>query len=295
MDDGCALLYSTQQILAPGHHWMYTYHRCFLAFDSTGLDLAANYLTRFCLLCGFGFLIPHHMLSLLYPHFFTNHLLVGLVLARVHRYRQQFADILRSSNSGLTTSRFIRLFVLSLVLLVINLPLTFYVFYRNLDQPLTTYDWDLVHGKGWNYILRVPSYDIVQFDRWVSVGAGYILFFVFGMGNDALKMYRGWLDTIGLGRYLPDSMMGTSTLGNNQSGSWSGVGTIGSYLPKRWTSRRQLGSSSNESHSETSSDKQVYYLLFCPLSQILICLLGQSRNPRPQLQIQPETELSTST
>jgi len=262
---------------------MYTYHRRFLAFDSTGLDLAANCFTRFCLLCRFGFLIPHHMLSLIYPPSFTNYLLIGLVLVRVHRYRQQFGDILRSSNSGLTTSRFIRLFVLSLVLLVINLPLTFYVFYRNLDQPWTAYDWDSVHGNGWNYIIRIPSYDIVQFDRWVSVGAGYILFFVFGMGGDALKMYRGWLDTIGIGRYLPDSTMGTSTLGNNQSGSQSGRGTIGSYLLKRWASRRQLGSSSNESHPETSNKKHVYYPLFCPLSQILICLLGQSRNPRPQL------------
>ncbi|PUU83306.1 GPCR fungal pheromone mating factor, partial [Tuber borchii] len=126
----------------------------------------------------------------------------GLVLVRVHRYRQQFADILRSSNSGLTTSRFIRLFVLSLVLLVINLPLTFYVFYRNMEQPWTPYDWDSIHGKDWDYILRIPSHNIIQFDRWVSVGAGYILFFIFGMGNDALKMYRGWLDTIGFGKYL---------------------------------------------------------------------------------------------
>ncbi|PWW70796.1 fungal pheromone STE3G-protein-coupled receptor, partial [Tuber magnatum] len=126
----------------------------------------------------------------------------GLVLARVHRYRQQFADILRSSNSGLTTSRFVRLFVLSLVLVVVNLPLTFYVFYRNLNRPWIIYNWDLVHGNDWSYILRIPSYDVVQFDRWISVGAGYILFFVFGMGSDALKMYRGWLDAIGLGKHL---------------------------------------------------------------------------------------------
>ncbi|KAG0129104.1 pheromone A receptor-domain-containing protein [Tuber indicum] len=185
----------------------------------------------------------------------------GLVLARVHIYRQQFADILRSSNSGLTTSRFIRLFVLSLILVLINLPLTFYVFYRNLDQPRVTYDWNSVHGKGWNYILRIPSYDTVQFDRWISVGAGYVLFFVFGTGSDALRMYRGWLDTIGLGKYLPDSITGTFTLGNNRSGSQSGTGTIESYLPKRWASRRQLGSGnfSNESPSEASNDKRVNY------------------------------------
>ncbi|CUS11399.1 unnamed protein product [Tuber aestivum] len=184
----------------------------------------------------------------------------GLVLARVHRYRQQFADILRSSNSGLTTSRFIRLFVLSLVLVAVNLPLTFYIFYRNLDSPRITYNWDLVHGEGWNYILRIPSYDIVQFDRWISVGAGYFIFFVFGIGSDALKMYRGWLDNLGLGKHLPDSIMGTSAPGTDQGGSQSGGSAIGSYLSKRWASRRILGSSSSDcsssgSRSGTSNNK----------------------------------------
>ena len=168
----------------------------------------------------------------------------GLVLLRIHRYRKEFSEIVRSSN--MTSSRFLRLFLLALVLVLVNLPLTFYVLYRNLIVGMIPYDWALVHSVSWGRIHRLPTYDFVQFDRWISVGSGFLLFIFFGMGTDAFRMYRGWLLAIGVGRFLPDFIMGVKkpkearySDTETETGTWKGS-TLVSYISKRFTSRKPL-------------------------------------------------------
>jgi pheromone a factor receptor len=127
----------------------------------------------------------------------------GLVVVRLLKYRQQFSAIL-SSQSMLNRTRFLRLFILSTALIVIFLPIAIYVFIRNLGYPRVPFSWSQVHGPGWSkLIIRVPTQGIVNFDRWLSVGIGYMTFLFFGFGNDATTMYRSWLLKLGLGRLFP--------------------------------------------------------------------------------------------
>jgi pheromone a factor receptor len=127
----------------------------------------------------------------------------GLVIFRLLRYRQQFSDILASSQSKLNKSRFLRLFVLSTTLIVIFLPIAIYVFSRNLGYPRHSFSWSTVHGPEWStFIFTVQTQGTVNFDRWLNVGIGYAVF-LFGFGSEATMMYRSWLLKLGFGHCFP--------------------------------------------------------------------------------------------
>jgi len=126
-----------------------------------------------------------------------------MVIIRLHKYRREFADILSSSGSNLTKSRFMRLFLIALIFIIVCLPVQLYVFYRNCAVPHLPYSWDLVHSPEWWHIFMVPTDGMVPFDRWIWLGCGFLVFFFFGLGKDATKMYRRWLIKLGFGRIFP--------------------------------------------------------------------------------------------
>lgn len=126
-----------------------------------------------------------------------------LVVARMRRYRKDFSAILVSSNSDLTKSRFLRLFLLSIALILTFLPVQLYTLYQNSIMPLIPYSWRLVHGQDWWRVIPVPTGGAVPFDRWIQIAVGFAVFVFFGLGQDAQKMYRQWLLKIGFGRLLP--------------------------------------------------------------------------------------------
>ncbi|KAA8910909.1 GPCR fungal pheromone mating factor [Sphaerosporella brunnea] len=124
----------------------------------------------------------------------------ALVVYRLHKHRRRF-DALLSGNSSLNRPRFVRLFVLSMLLLLIFVPITFYVFVKNMNLQWLPYSWDAVHyGTGWMWIRKIPTNGYVNFDRWIPVGSGIIVFLIFGVGKDAMDLYRGWLSKIGIGK-----------------------------------------------------------------------------------------------
>ena len=126
-----------------------------------------------------------------------------LVVIRMRKYRQEFAAILGSSNSKLTKSRFKRLFLMSATLIVIVLPVQFYVLAQNASYPFLRYDWNAVHGQTWQDIVMVPTEGAVFYDRWVHIAIGMGMFFFFGLGAEAIKMYRGWLLACGMDKIFP--------------------------------------------------------------------------------------------
>ena len=122
----------------------------------------------------------------------------------MHRYRKNFSEILASSNSNLTKNRFLRLFLLSTVLMLTFIPLQLYVLFANfLGPPLLPYSWDLVHGPDWQDIVLIPTGGEVYYDRWIQIALGFGVFIFFGLGQDAQTMYRKWLLKIGFGRIFP--------------------------------------------------------------------------------------------
>ena len=95
------------------------------------------------------------------------------------------------------------MFLISLTLLVVFLPLQLYILYLNLSYPRHPYSWTDVHGPSWSQIILVPTGGQVAFDRWIRVTSGFIIFLFFGIGRDALDMYCQCLVKIGLARVFP--------------------------------------------------------------------------------------------
>ncbi|KAJ5786368.1 uncharacterized protein N7503_011580 [Penicillium pulvis] len=128
-----------------------------------------------------------------------------LVLIRLHRYRSDFEVILRSSNSNMSKSRFLRLFFVAFTMLVIILPVQAYVVYYDLSLslPWHAYSWSRVHHASWNQIIKVPTNGKVFFDRWTPIAIGIIIFIFCGFGRDAIRVYRMVLWRLGFGYCFP--------------------------------------------------------------------------------------------
>lgn len=92
---------------------------------------------------------------------------------------------------------------MTMTLIAVVLPVQLYVFYRNVSFPLIPYDWNAIHGKNWGDIILVPTGGVVRFDIWIHIAVGFAIFFFFGIGKEALNMYRGWLLKFGFGAIFP--------------------------------------------------------------------------------------------
>lgn len=90
-----------------------------------------------------------------------------------------------------------------MTLIAVVLPVQIYVFYNAMTANWIAYDWDTIHGPEWWDIVLIPTYGTVLYDRWIHIAVGFALFLFFGLGKDALAMYRCWLLNIGLGTFFP--------------------------------------------------------------------------------------------
>jgi pheromone a factor receptor len=126
----------------------------------------------------------------------------GVLSYRLYRYRREFVRLISARNT--TKSRFIRLFTICIIIILIYVPYTFYLLATLVKSVINPYDWARVHDPTrFNSIIKVPAYGTVTLDRWAQVITGYIVFFVFGTGNDAHNTYKAMLLAVGLGRVSP--------------------------------------------------------------------------------------------
>ncbi|KAF2024920.1 kinase-like protein, partial [Setomelanomma holmii] len=121
---------------------------------------------------------------------------------RLYRYRREFLTLISARNT--TKSRFIRLFVICLIVIAVYVPYTTWLLFMLCRAITDTYSWDRVHHPStFNTILKVPALGQVTVDRWGQVATGYVLFFVFGTGKDAENTFRDMALALGLGRCFP--------------------------------------------------------------------------------------------
>ena len=124
-----------------------------------------------------------------------------LVIIRLYRYRRDFSRLL--SNASTTRSRFLRIFAMTLVVLLVLLPVDIYGVLFTLRTGLHPYHWSWVHDD-WDVVLRIPTQGvIVQWDHITWVIGGYLVFIFFGTSCDAREMYRGWLVSAGFSGFFP--------------------------------------------------------------------------------------------
>lgn len=160
----------------------------------------------------------------------------ALVIWRMHQHHKEFSAILRNSNSNVTTSRFLRLLLLSCTLIFIYGPINVYIFYLNISVPRLPYSWSEIHDPDvWNIIYRFPANPASEFDRYAPIVGAFLVFFFFGIGTDAMSLYRGVTRSIGIEKYIPKmSKLSFSWRGSRSGGTSGYSNTSSSTTP--WTS-----------------------------------------------------------
>lgn len=114
---------------------------------------------------------------------------------------------------------------MSIILIAVVLPIQLYLFSAAISQDFIPYDWEKIHGPGWSQrIVLVPTSGNLLLDRWFHMLMGFALFIFFGLGKDAMTMYRGWLLNIGLVGLFP-SLSG----GPPEAQSIASSATLGSF------------------------------------------------------------------
>ncbi|KAK3701834.1 a-factor receptor [Vermiconidia calcicola] len=173
-----------------------------------------------------------------------------LILVRLYRYRISFNAILAISNT--TKSRFLRLYVICILWILGAIPVEIYTVYFNIETlAKEPYSWSSTHDpEAWKQIIMIPSGGQVVYDRWIWLTCGVVVFVFFGLGREALAMYRTGLLAVGFGKIFP-------TLRPDHRGSTTA--TISSYsskakmLFKSRTSTSTWTSSTNNSYTMSSS------------------------------------------
>ena len=121
----------------------------------------------------------------------------------MRKYRRDFSSVLSSQNSNMTKNRFMRLFCMSVTLILVIIPAQTYVLLDFVKRVAYPYSWSVVHGPDWNKIVLMPTLGAVTPDHWIQIVVGFLLFVFFGLGHDAQEMYRKCLLSLGMGRYFP--------------------------------------------------------------------------------------------
>ncbi|KAF1808444.1 STE3-domain-containing protein [Eremomyces bilateralis CBS 781.70] len=124
-----------------------------------------------------------------------------LVIYRIYRYRQGFASVLRAAETS--KSRFIRLYLMAGVCILVVLPIYTYLLVFYLTMGVSPYSWERAH-EDITRIHMVPSQGTIPVDRYAQLVGGYLTFFIFGLGQDAVQLYSSWYHKSGLDRVVPD-------------------------------------------------------------------------------------------
>lgn len=112
--------------------------------------------------------------------------------------------------------RYLRLFGLACTSLVFYFPLSMYAFCRNFLFVRHPFAWDKIHPPQWTdrVVWARESPNIIEFDRWVQIALGFVGFGFFGLGQDAITMYKMWLLRIRIAMGWPQKERGHPEAGN---------------------------------------------------------------------------------
>jgi pheromone a factor receptor len=183
---------------------------------------------------------------------------------RLRKYRSQFNRIISnsSSSSTLTASRFFRLFFMSVTIILFYAPVNIYFFYENVNITWFSYDWDIIHDpEHWNTIVYLPALGYRTFDRYCDIFMSFFVFVFFGLGGDAVDVYRKWMLKVGLGRVFPSLK---HELKPNRSGSWTSkfsvISRAKSYFDKNQSTNSHTGLTSGLDNPSSSMARKPSFM-----------------------------------
>jgi pheromone a factor receptor len=103
-----------------------------------------------------------------------------------------------------TSSRFVRLFLVSLIIILFYLPYTIFLLVAMSARIEGSYSWRKVHNpETFNAVMREPAFGQISFEKWVQIATGYIIFLFLGTGVDANAHYRRLLVYVGADKIWP--------------------------------------------------------------------------------------------
>ncbi|AET41405.1 Ste3p Ecym_8111 [Eremothecium cymbalariae DBVPG len=133
--------------------------------------------------------------------------LVGFIYAMLllwvfYQKRKDVRDLLHCTNSGLNLSRFARLLIFCLVIILIMFPFSVFSFVYELKNVGGAYSFAAIHTPSMWYF--IPHFDpgVPLYNIWLYIFMSYLVFLIFGLGSDALALYAKCLRSIGLGQIL---------------------------------------------------------------------------------------------
>lgn len=129
-----------------------------------------------------------------------------LTIIELARKRKDIKDILRCTNSGLNMRKFTRLTILSFLIVLVLSPVTLVSFAADVRaaSSITPQIKQAYSMISWSQIF---AYDIGVRNlssKVVPIVFSFVTFFLFGLGTEALNMYRGFLVSIGFKRFKKD-------------------------------------------------------------------------------------------
>ncbi|RLV96296.1 Pheromone a factor receptor [Spathaspora sp. JA1] len=113
-----------------------------------------------------------------------------MTLYKFFTQRKEISNILLCTNSGLTYQRFARLLIFCLLIILAMAPLSGYYFADIFKYKLRKFEWDDVHRDDWGQIMYYNAEFTVGYRRLVNSILSIIAFLLFGLGSDAVDMYK---------------------------------------------------------------------------------------------------------
>ncbi|KAK3623611.1 a-factor receptor [Elasticomyces elasticus] len=173
-----------------------------------------------------------------------------VILIRLCRYRATMSSILASSN--ISKTRFLRLYMFCIILILAFVPLQAFTLYQNQAQPDMQYKWSEVHDPTqWNNIIMAPSGGRVSPFPCIWLAGGFFIFIFFGLGKDAMAMYRSGLLAMGFEKVFPSLKPGYTP---NDTGMISSFGSKAKLMFKRKDSRSSWLSQATTSGTTSTTD-----------------------------------------
>lgn len=133
--------------------------------------------------------------------------LLGLIYALrllgvFYRRRRDARDILSCTNSGLSISQFARLLIFCFSVILLLFPFSMYPVFIDSLEVLGYHDMPEDNWLGiWNQVQFVNTRK-PEYYTWVYVLVSILVFLIFGLGSDALSMYKGIATYLGMGPLL---------------------------------------------------------------------------------------------
>ncbi|KAI0462393.1 hypothetical protein LJB42_003885 [Komagataella kurtzmanii] len=123
----------------------------------------------------------------------------GLTLYQFFMRRKDASDLMKCSNSGLTLRRFCRLLVFCIMVILIMLPVSIYTFVVDVRYALPHFSWSEIHDPDLWIGLVIPDDSVKPiYDRWIYPLLTFATFLIFGLGTEAVSMYKRVLVFLGI-------------------------------------------------------------------------------------------------